>query len=50
MISELHKRRLLLAIEKYWLLENAKPYIPPLDLSKINETTDIIAIENKIMI
>ena len=41
MISELHKRQLLLAIEKYWLLKNAKPYIPPLDLSKINETTEI---------
>ena len=41
MISELDKRRLLLAIEKYWLLKNAKPYIPPLDLSKINETTEI---------
>jgi len=41
MISELHKRQLLLAIEKYWLLENAKPHIRPLDLSKINETTEI---------
>ena len=28
-------------IEKYWLLQNAKPPVPPLDLSNINETTEI---------
>ena len=28
-------------IKKYWLLRNAKPPVPPLDLSKINETTEI---------
>jgi len=41
MRTELRKRQLLLAIEKYWLIKNAKPYIPPLDLSKINETNEI---------
>jgi AAA+ superfamily predicted ATPase len=28
-------------IEKYWLLKNAQPKGPPLDLSKINESTEI---------
>ncbi len=35
------KHPLAVMIEKYWLLQNTKPSIPPLDLSKINETNDI---------
>lgn len=35
------KHPIAVMIEKYWLLQNAKPKIPPLDLSKINETNDI---------
>ena len=41
------KNPIAIMIEKYWLLRKVKPIVPPLDLSKINETNEIKVILDK---